>query len=106
MCTQSPRDEIKALLGSRMDEFVRQWNTEGIIFENDFGISSVMLEHKWEAIIQVLEDAGCEISETLTTAVEVGQEGWMYAGFDSSRYEPKEVEEMIRRRFGQGNVNQ
>lgn len=83
-----------------MSDFVRQWETEGIIFENDFGISSVTLKHEWDAIVQVLEDAGCEISETLTTAVEVDQEGWMYAGFDLSRYEPKEVEEMIRRKFG------
>lgn len=100
MCTRSPYSHIKVLIGTRMNEFVHQWNTEGIIFENDFGISSVTLKHEWGAIIQVLEDAGCEISETLTTAVKVDQEGWIYAGFDSSRYEPKEVEEMIRRKFG------
>lgn len=101
MCTQSPYEHIKALLGKQMNEFVRQWNAEGIIYENDFGISSVMLEHDGDAIIQVLKDAGCEITEISTTATDMDQEGWMYAGFDPSRYEYKEVEEMIRRKFGQ-----
>ena len=103
MCMQSPYDRIKALIGSRMDKFARQWDMDGIIYENDFGISSVAMENEWQTVIQLLREAGCEVTETMVTATEVEGEGWMYAAADLSRYEPKEVEEMIRRKFRQGN---
>lgn len=103
MRMQKSYDHIKALVGSQIDELVRQWNAEGIIYEGDFGFSSSVLEHEWQAILQVLEEAGCDILEGAITAVDMGVEGWMYAGFDMSRYDYKDAEKMIRKRFRQKN---
>ena len=84
-------------------KLVYQWNTQGIIYEDDFGISPGTLENEGQSLIRALGEAGCEVTETMVTATEVEGEGWMYAAADLSRYEPKEVEEMIRRKFGQKN---
>lgn len=101
MCMETPYEHVKKLIGDQMDNFVRQWNTEGIIYENDYDISSVTIENEWEEVLRVLKEAGCEITDTMYIGVEVNQEGWMYAGFDLSRYTSKEAEEMIRRKFKQ-----
>lgn len=106
MCMETPCEHIKKLIGDQMDAFVRQWNTEGIIYENDFCISSVTIENEWKAVLQVLEEAGCEVSEemTATTAAKVEDGGWMYAGFNSSRYTFTEAEQMIQRKFRRKNL--
>ena len=84
-------------------KLVYQWNTQGIIYEGDFGILPGTLENEGQSLIRALLEAGCEVSSTMIISAEVENQGWMYAMFDLSRYEPKEVEEMIRRKFGQKN---
>ena len=102
MCIQSPYDHIKALIGSRMDEFVRQWNEKGIIYEGDFHFSSVMIENKEyrKAVQQILQEAGCEVSSDGSVDVdyvgpEVSNPGWMYGLFGGSRYNSIEASQMI-----------
>lgn len=102
---ETPYEHVKRLIGDQMDAFAHQWDTEGIIYENDFGISSIIIENEWKAVLQVLEEAGCEVSEemTSTTAAKVEDGGWMYAGFNSSRYTFTEAEQMIQRKFRKKN---
>lgn len=57
-----------------------------------FPLLCVIIENEGRAVIQLLNEAGCEVSETSCTSAEVREGEWMYAGFDLSRYTFKEAE--------------
>lgn len=79
------------------NEFIYILINEGIIFENDLGLTSTILE-KANIIEEIVRDKGYNMSVSCTCEI-VQNVGYMYAIYDLKKYGNNEVKRMIKRHF-------
>ena len=79
------------------NEFINISINKGIIFEDDLGLTSTILE-KVNIIEKIVRDKGYNMSISCKCEI-VQNVGYMYAIYDLNKYDNNEVKRMIKKHF-------
>lgn len=97
------KTKLENLMKPQIHEIIKQWDSEGIIYETQFEFSSVIphLDRIKDMLYVILvENGGHETKEYTTTSVMVEDEGCMCCFYDFDMYPGIEVIDKVKRYFG------
>lgn len=89
--------EIEHLIERNIESVVDQWDADNIIFEGEYGFSSVTF-CQYENLLyeMIIENGGHYSPNHLVHGEPVKDEGWIYAFFDSDEIQIEKAKQLIK----------
>lgn len=106
------KTQLEAMMLPQINDIVRTWNKHGIIIETQFQFAfqhmfktssttayKIIVEHGGYAVEDTDDENSGEFHAPICTAIEIADEGWMYAFFDPNRLTHSQASTLIKKYF-------
>lgn len=93
--------KLENLMKPQIHEIIKQWDSEGIIYETQFEFSRVIpcLDRIKDTLYNILVENGGHEAETTATRIAVEGEGWMCCFYDTDMYPGMEIVDNVKHYF-------
>lgn len=96
------KTELERYMKPQIHDIIKQWDSEGIIYETQFEFSRIYnhLGRIKDILYNILvENGGHKTELHLVQQIEVESEGWMFYFYDSLMYQTTDVKDKVKRYF-------